>query len=217
MTTLPNHNWFFRVVYILLVLLMLAFMAGLISAYWPEQAEGAVSNRETKKSENAIQLSRDEQSNKQSDKPIQVEPFELVALKTELTLTGDIEAQLQSLWLELYSSGIYRHFNKTHGTYRVYLIYEGFIGQGRSTNVYLGINTEELKALSSLQSLKSEKVHLITHPGGYFQPSNDVLASWQSIDETKYKFQNDFEVYQLNQDLETLNKMAFLSLNERTE
>lgn len=220
--TAPKHNPLLKGLYILSVLIMFTFMTLLVKTYWPDSEEH-YGNHEYHKSESSyespeiyskgvgsvegskhIKYSNTQQKTSSITADYKLESqLTIVGLKRQLYLNNNVTGQIGDIWSEFEESELWNIIPDIHNVHEIHMVYDSWNFKKNSVNIILGYSSKFKPKIGAGLTIK----HI---PEGWFIKTGGVLDSWQDTSNTALLYQNDYEVYTLNQKFDVTNQSAFL-------
>lgn len=202
---LPKHNPFLRACYLLILLATAAFMALIMRVDWPTTATAG----EAKSNLQAPPTMAEEAPANLDSKPISnlvTRPeVRLYGLSRRIDFDGDVRAQVEALWTDLYNRNIPRHIAEIEAPHTLYMVYHDYQQATQSALVYLGYNVSE-----DINPREQEVVTVI--PAGRYMATDSVLSAWAQPLNPSLTYTNDYEVFEVDAFFEVQSQQAFLSV-----
>lgn len=212
--SLPKHNPLLKGLYVLLVLVMFAFMALLINTYWPE-SEGSDSSYENYGSdydyeltENKVNegiLEKEANTIKHQSDYVLDQDFRVVGIKRKVYLNTNVSGQLEDLWDEFNRSELWNSVSQVKNYNEIYMVYDQWNFKQNSVDVTIGYP-------SYMKITNSSGLKAIEVPKGEFLVRKSVLNMWQKSSEMTLTYTKDFEFYQLDEQYNIQQQVAYLRI-----
>lgn len=213
--SLPKHNPLLKGIYVLLVLVMFAFMTMLIKTYWPEsdttndqydnyETEFTVNESLTYENKSAINKTVDLNKDEKSDFILK-HNFKIVGLKRKVYLNTNVSGQLNEIWEEFNRAELWNNVTQVENYNEIYVVYDQWNFKQNSVDIVIGYPS--FMTVSKNSGLASMDV-----PKGGFLVRQSVLNMWQESSELTLTYTKDFEIYQLDDNYQIQQQSAYLRI-----